>query len=67
VQRRQRGGEGGLGLRAGALIIRVHHASRARASHSGSPGSAATCAGLIPNPGVYLEYETITHNPTPVG
>jgi hypothetical protein len=22
---------------------------------------------LIPNPGVYLEYETITHNPTPVG
>jgi hypothetical protein len=22
---------------------------------------------MIPNPGVYLEYETITHNPTPVG
>jgi hypothetical protein len=28
---------------------------------------AAKARGLIPNPGVYLEYETITHNPTPVG
>jgi hypothetical protein len=40
VQRCQRSGEGGLGLREGALIIRVHHASRARAARSGSPSGS---------------------------